>query len=236
MCGIFYYSSNKQTTSIDSIKNSFNKLQPRGPDSSSFNIVNKVNFLNDSLINNYIGFHRLAIVDITSNGNQPFVYEDEHKLVYLICNGEIYNYEHLKNKYKNFKLICRYCQNKNKNNCGDHKYNFSSNSDCEIILYLFLNFGIFFTAQALDGEYSFVIYEYNKINKKQQIYACRDRIGVRPMFYFKSENNIGFASEIKGLIDIVPQNTKIQVFPPSNILSFNLNDYNDHYDTQQMNI
>ena len=225
MCGIFYYSSNQQTTTPDAIKTSFDKLQPRGPDTSTFNIVNKVDY-NNNIINNYIGFHRLAVIDTSSNGNQPFVYEDEHKLVYLICNGEIYNYEHLKNKYKNTKLICRYCDNKNNCITNEYKYEFKSNSDCEIILYLFLNFGIFFTAQALDGEYSFVIYEYNKNLKKQQIYACRDRIGVRPMFYFTTNNTIGLASEMKGLIDIVPQTTKIQVFPPSNILCFDLNNYN----------
>ena len=225
MCGIFFYSSSTTDIAPDAIKTSFNKLQPRGPDSSTFNIVNKVNPKNDTLINNYIGFHRLAIMDTSSNGNQPFVYEDEHKMVYLICNGEIYNYESLKNKYKNTKLICRYCETSKCTGEVEHKYNFNSNSDCEIILYMFLNFGIFFTSQALDGEYSFVIYEYNKLKNSQQIYVCRDRIGVRPLFYFINDNSIGIASEMKGLIDIVPQNTKIQVFPPSNFLIFNLNDY-----------
>jgi len=84
----------------------------------------------------WMGFHRLKIVDVTDRGNQPLIYKNIH----LVCNGEIYNYDRL---YDNFK----------------DSYHFQSDSDCEVIIPLFLEKGIRQTALDLDAEFVFVIYD-----------------------------------------------------------------------------
>ena len=134
--------------------------------------------------NNFVGFHRLQINGLNNESNQPFMIDN----IMLICNGEIYNYKEL------FKNI---------------KYNPTSNSDCEIIIYLYKLYGIQYTLNLLDGVFAFILFDYN-INK---IYVARDPYGVRPLFYLcninyimdSNKNNdsfnnlIGFASELKQL-------------------------------------
>ena len=92
------------------ILSEFSKIQHRGPDNSV------IENINEKLI---FGFHRLAIVDKSRLGNQPFILNDNGNKIYLICNGEIYNYKELKMKY-NLDTI--------------------SNSDCEVILHLYKKF------------------------------------------------------------------------------------------------
>ena len=84
----------------------------------------------------FMGFQRLSIMDLSQNGDQPFTDEKYHAS--LICNGEIYNYKELIKKY-NLKV--------------------NSGSDCEVILRMYLNFGIEKTLEELDGVFAFVIYD-----------------------------------------------------------------------------
>ena len=97
MCGIFLYLSKnniyeKSLKFREKIFKNFSKIQHRGPDNSTF--IN----VNDKLI---FGFHRLAIVDKSIQGNQPFIsYKNEldtssEPVIYCMCNGEIYNYKQL---------------------------------------------------------------------------------------------------------------------------------------------
>jgi asparagine synthase (glutamine-hydrolysing) len=143
-----------------------------------------VNTLND----NFIGFHRLSINGLEEDSNQPFIINN----ILLICNGEIYNY---KNLFDNI------------------EYNPTTNSDCEIIIYLYMLYGIDYTLNLLDGVFAFVLIDYN-INK---MFVGRDPYGVRPLFYLYNESNIlntefsaenhnnliVFASEVKQLIGFV---------------------------------
>ena len=104
-----------------------------------------------------IGFHRLAINGLNIQSNQPIVYED----IILICNGEIYNY---KNLYANMNVSP------------------TTDSDCEVIIHLYLKYGIEQTLIMLDGEYSFLLFD-NRINSERlnNIYIARDPFGVRPL-------------------------------------------------------
>ena len=127
-----------------------------------------------------LGFHRLAINGLNSESNQPIVYKD----VVLICNGEIYNYTQLY-KYMNVTPI--------------------TDSDCEVIIHLYIKYGIEQTLTMLDGVYSFVLFD-NRINKDlvNNIYIARDPLGVRPLYKLYNVNNniynlYGFASELKCL-------------------------------------
>ena len=161
MCGIFFYKGNKYNK--QDLLSNFNKIINRGPDSSK--II--------SLENNVLGFHRLAINDLSNLGMQPFIYDN----IYLICNGEIYNHKYLKNEYS---------------------INCNSNSDCEVIIHLYKLLGIEGTCKLLDGVFSFVLYDKNK----DITYIARDPFGVRPLFIgYTIESELFVCSELKGIHD-----------------------------------
>ncbi|MDR1832885.1 MAG: asparagine synthase B [Fusobacteriaceae bacterium] len=132
------------------------------------------------------GFNRLSIMDLSARGNQPFV----HNNCVVVCNGEIYNYPTLK------KLLSQ-------------EYEFKSGSDCEVLIPMYLKYGIETACKFLDAEFVFVMYDGNS----RQMMAARDPMGIRPMFYGYSKQNkeICFSSEAKGLIDICDD---VQPFPP----------------------
>jgi asparagine synthase (glutamine-hydrolysing) len=119
-----------------------------------------------------LGFHRLAINGLNSVSNQPIVFKD----VVLICNGEIYNYKKLYNQMV-FTPI--------------------TDSDCEVIIHLYIKYGIEQTLIMLDGVYSFVMYDI----VQNKLFVARDPLGVRPLYklYNKNNNLYGFASELKCL-------------------------------------
>ena len=119
------------------------------------------------------GFHRLAINGLSAVSDQPFDIDN----CVLICNGEIYNYKKL---YSELNIIPK------------------TNSDCEVIIYLYRKFGIENTVQMLDGVFSFILHD----NINDKIYIARDPYGVRPLFKYKLNDNsdiYGFASELKQL-------------------------------------
>ncbi len=143
------------------------------------------------------GFHRLAINDISDNGMQPFEKDD----VYLICNGEIYNHKQL--------VI-------------EHNLQCSSNSDCEVILHLYLKYGIYVVPKLLHGVFSFVIYD----NKRETMYAVVDRISIRPLFYqIDQYRNICIASEAKGMQHININPKHIQQLRAGHIMEINQFNY-----------
>lgn len=158
-------------TKSSDIENEMMKIQYRGPDSSYFKEVNE---------NHYIGFHRLAIMDPTSKGNQPFVHEKDGHKVYIGCNGEIYNYYVIAKKY-NIELETR--------------------SDCEILTHLYYEIGFEKMLNELWGVFGIVVYDYDK-NNNLTVYAGTDRISVRPLFMAESENTLSFCSELKGINDL----------------------------------
>jgi len=148
------------------------------------NSILKTNYLQMIL-----GFHRLAINGLNEASNQPLVFEN----IVLICNGEIYNYNYL------YEFIGA------KN---------TTNSDCEIIIHLYITYGIEQTLVMLDGVYSFVLYDICK----NKIFIARDPIGVRPLYKLHNDNNLyGFASELKCLeyfYNLNPVENRIEQFEP----------------------
>ena len=137
----------------------------------------------DNYLKMTIGFHRLAINGLNNESNQPLVYND----IILICNGEIYNFKELF-EMMNIEPI--------------------SGSDCEVIIHLYIKYGIEQTLNMLDGVFSFILFDNRLTNDLiNRIFIARDPLGVRPLYYLKSKkennfNNIflyGFASELKCL-------------------------------------
>lgn len=172
MCGIFacFYSENL----ANSILIQANKVSYRGPDCTII----------ENSPNAFLCFHRLAIIDPTENSNKII----SRYGVYVLCNGEIYNYKHLNEKYS-FKP--------------------ETGSDCEVILDLFLIKGNNF-ANELDGDFAYVIWD----SRHSKYYAGRDRVGVRPLFYSISDEGVAFASEGKALVGF----PNVNPFPPSHTI------------------
>ena len=168
--------------------------------------------LDTSYMKMTLGFHRLAINGLNEISNQPLVFEN----IVLICNGEIYNYKEL---YRTMDVIP------------------VTQSDCEVIIHLYLKYGIEQTLSMLDGVYSFVLYD-NSITKdlNNKIYIARDPFGVRPLYYLKNASDkmsskynstilYGFASELKCLqyfYNLNPDYYSIEQFTPGTYSVFNL--------------
>ena len=147
---------------------------------------------NDSSI--ALGFTRLSILDV-QNGNQP-VFNNSRKIV-SIFNGEIYNFKEIKQE-----LISK-------------GYIFYSNSDSEIIPSAFEYWGIDFVHK-LNGMFSIAIYD----KRNNDFYLIRDRLGIKPLHYFKYKNTLIFASEINSLTSLPIFKKEINFEAISTYLSF----------------
>ena len=128
---------------------------------------------NDELL--YMGHRRLSIIDLSENGKQPMINKDN--TVIISVNGEIYNFKQIRNKLKN-------------------KYEFISNSDSEVILHGFHEWGIDKLLEIIDGMYAIIIYDI--LNKK--VYLIRDRVGIKPLYYSFIDNQLVWGSELKAII------------------------------------
>jgi asparagine synthase (glutamine-hydrolysing) len=132
-----------------------------------------------------LGFHRLAIMGLTEEGMQPFSLGGS----YAVCNGELYGFSAEREK-----LI-------------EKGYKFKSDSDCEIILPLYCEYGTDMFSK-LDAEFALIIYD----GETGEYIAARDPIGIRPLYYgYDKDGIILFASEPKNLVGIAD---KIMPFPP----------------------
>ncbi len=130
-------------------------------------------------------FHRLAIMGLEESGMQPFTYEGDA----VVCNGELYGFRAMKKKLS-------------------EKYTFISESDCEIILPMYQEYGLDMF-KMLDAEFAMILYD----GKKHSLVAARDPIGIRPLFYgYCADGSIIFASEAKNLVGLCKE---IIPFPPA---------------------
>jgi len=141
--------------------------------------------------NNTVLCHeRLAIVGVVS-GAQPLTNHDN--TIFLSVNGEIYNHKALSRSLKS-------------------EHEFKTQSDCEVILFLYEEYGADFV-HMLDGFFSFVLFDSNK----NRIIAARDAVGITTLYHgYNSSlpNTVYFASELKALHD---ECDKIMAFPPGHI-------------------
>ena len=133
-----------------------------------------------------LGFHRLSIMGLHPEGMQPFGLNGS----WVVCNGEIYCFPRLKKKLME-----------------TGKYTFVSESDCEILLPLYKEYGTDMFRR-LDAEFALILYD----GDTQSYIAARDPIGIRPLYYgYDPHGVIVFASEPKNLVGLVGE---IMPFPP----------------------
>ena len=138
-----------------------------------------------NLGNGFLGFHRLAIMGLNENGMQPFSAFGNS----VVCNGELYGFRLLKKQLE------------------EKGYEFQSESDCELLLPLYREYGTDMF-RMLDAEFALIIYD----GAKRQLIAARDPIGIRPLYYgYLKSGEIIFASEAKNLVGLCD---RILPFPP----------------------
>jgi asparagine synthase (glutamine-hydrolysing) len=193
MCGIWTVLGNDEQTKI--LQKDFFNILHRGPDIS---VYQKIDLYSDKEKKQtlQIGFHRLSIIDKTSDSHQPFMVTKGDSTFLLVCNGEIYNYREIREKY----------------NLDEKK-----KSDCFVLLQLFLkyhdNLDFFYKLfeREIRGEFAFVLYEIKEKRILQKIIG-RDMIGIRPLYCSIDYNVI--CSELKGISKYPNQ---IIEFPPGTI-------------------
>ena len=132
-----------------------------------------------------LGFHRLAIMGLSPEGMQPFALGSS----LAVCNGELYGFQALREDLRH------------------RGYTFHSDSDCELLLPLYREYGTDMFAM-LDAEFACVLYD----GKTGEFIAARDPIGIRPLYYGRDpQGTLVFASEPKNLTGLVD---RIMPFPP----------------------
>jgi len=192
MCGIAgIYNLDKKPVKEKDLKKMTDLMTHRGPDDEGFYLKNNVGF----------GHRRLSIIDLSAAGHQPMSNED--KTIWIVYNGEIYNYLELRDKLEKRGHV------------------FKSQTDTEVIIHSYEEWqeGCF---EKFNGMWALAIWD----EIKQKLLLSRDRFGVKPLYYFKDKNVFAFASEIKALLAIgiakVPNDKLIYDF-----LKFGMLDHTD---------
>ncbi|MFL5628850.1 MAG: asparagine synthase (glutamine-hydrolyzing) [Ktedonobacteraceae bacterium] len=134
-----------------------------------------------------LGFCRLAIIDLTSAGHQPMSNEDG--TVWLVFNGEIYNFQEVVPTLER---------------AG---HDFRSRCDSEVLIHAYEQWGIG-CLQRLNGMFAFAIWD----RRKRSLFIARDRLGVKPLYYWSDGKCFAFASELKALLasSMVPRELNMQ--------------------------
>jgi asparagine synthase (glutamine-hydrolysing) len=141
------------------------RLAHRGPDGKGTRISGSVGLVH----------RRLAIIDLSDDALQPLANEDG--TLYLVFNGEIYNYVELRNE-----LVQK-------------GHTFRSKTDSEVILHAYEEWGTDCLSR-FNGMWAFALYD----EKKQELFCSRDRFGIKPFYYTQAGGSFLFASEIKALL------------------------------------
>lgn len=178
MCGIV---GSCGKLNIESFKNALYSIAHRGPDNENYFIYdvkdNKKVLENElSDCENYIalGHRRLSIIDLSEDANQPMYFKNYS----VIFNGEIYNYKEIRNELEK------------------NGYQFDTKSDTEVLLKSYDYWGQD-CVNKFNGMWAFCIFD----GVKNELFLSRDRIGVKPLYYYHDEESFYFASEIKALLE-----------------------------------
>lgn len=122
-----------------------------------------------------LGFRRLSIIDL-NNGSQPIYNEDKDKVI--VFNGEIYNYQDLRKDLE------------------EKGHIFASNTDTEVLIHGYEEYGIDKLLNKLRGMFAFIIYDITN----DIVIGARDFYGIKPLYYYKNEKEFMFSSEIKSFL------------------------------------
>jgi len=191
MCGICGIISLSNNSIEDNyIKSMMKIMKHRGPDDEGIMIEGGIG----------LGFVRLSILDLSPLGHQPM--SDKTGRFTIVFNGEVFNFIELRDELKK------------------NGYQFISNSDTEVILYSYIEWGED-CLHRFNGMWAFMIYD--KLTKR--IFGARDRYGVKPFYYYQTENFFAFASEISPLLTLLPNKPKPDYQSIFDFLVYNRSDH-----------
>lgn len=122
-----------------------------------------------------LGHRRLSIIDLSENGHQPMFNDD--LTITIVFNGEIFNYIELRDQLKD-------------------KYNFKTDSDTEVIICYYEEYGVECLSY-FNGMFAFALWD----SKNETLFCARDRFGKKPFYYYQTENEFIFCSEIKPVLN-----------------------------------
>ena len=186
MCGFtgYYYFNDQKETNNHAMRQMLSIQKHRGPNDSgivginthdkSFETISISENVNCTKPNDLIlGFNRLSILDLSPMGHQPMVSPNEK--VILMLNGEIYNAFDFKEDLE------------------QKGYTFKSTSDTEIVLCLYLEYGMDKMISLLNGMFAIAIYDLDL----DTLFLVRDRFGIKPLYLLQEKGRLAFSSEIK---------------------------------------
>lgn len=176
MCGICGKISLNSEIDESLMRKMARALAHRGPDDEGVYIFHNKAKAQGNNIHLGLGHRRLSVIDVSSAGHQPMSNEDA--TIWLVMNGEIYNFRQLGEGLK------------------ERGHIFKSNSDSEVILHLYEERG-FDCLKELRGCFAFAIWD----EKRGRIFLARDRIGKKPLYYMYKDHALIFASEIKSILE-----------------------------------
>lgn len=167
MCGIcgIYNLQERRKIEKETLSKMLQAIHHRGPDGMDTRINEQVG----------LGFNRLSFLDL-EGGMQPLVNEDEE--IFMVCNGEIFNYQELRSELK------------------EKGHQFRTHTDVEVVLHLYEEEGLDFPKR-LNGQFAIALYD----TRKNQLVLVRDQIGICPLFYTVADGRVIFASEIKAILE-----------------------------------
>jgi asparagine synthase (glutamine-hydrolysing) len=204
MCGIWAFLQSTGTSAsprpLPDLFSDALQLAHRGPDHLHFDHLPAAGLT--------LAFHRLAIVNPTLKGNQPFKWEDPltGKTIILMCNGEIYNYKELLASAPCLLPIGQI-------------YGQGLGSDCEILLHLYRSKGFHGFLNVIQhdvrGEFAFLLFELDALKRVTHVVAGRDAVGVRPLYVSAiAPGDLLFTSELKGALHYP---SPMMEFPPGSV-------------------
>ncbi|MGR3319001.1 MAG: asparagine synthase (glutamine-hydrolyzing) [Candidatus Anammoxibacter sp.] len=184
MCGIAgIVNFNRDVVEPESIIRMIETIKHRGPDDEGSYVDN--NGLGKgqsdsspsvrSFISAGLGHKRLSIIDLSKDGRQPLSNEDES--IWLVCNGEIYNYKELRSVVER------------------KGHRLKSRTDSEVIIHLYEEYGDDFVTH-LNGMFAFGLWD----SRERKLVIVRDRLGIKPLYYYYKNGKFIFASEIKAIL------------------------------------
>jgi len=176
MCGIWGYFKKIQgkvsPEKMVKFMEGFMNVSSRGPDRMVFTEVND----NAPFA---LGFHRLSIMDPSPAGDQPFILHLGQRTVYVICNGEIYNFRELADRFD---------------------IDLSSHSDCEIIGKLYVKIGFDQLMDYVSAECALCVVDVDHKESTTDVHISRDALGVRGLYYGEDDEGIFISSVMKGFV------------------------------------
>ena len=173
MCGIFGFVGERRRAQTIDVAAALKSLHHRGPDDSgTFVGVSR----SDPDFACAFAHTRLSIIDLSAAGHQPMTSQDgRYTIVY---NGEVYNFQAIRTELES---------------CGCR---FVSNCDTEVVLNSYIRWGTG-CMERLRGMFAFAIWDA----QLGKLFLCRDRLGVKPLYYTKTKGGVAFASEVRTLMD-----------------------------------